>query len=298
MQYITCLFLKEGITQKEPSPLSGVDYHTLESGLDFVKEYVSKGITHFLIFGSTHNKSVDFACKDGLIKKFIEIAKANFGSSICIHADVGLSPYSSDGHSTVLGDDNQINYIQSYNLASQLAIAFASAGADYVAPCLSLPDQVKEIRRALDGAHLTDTKIHAYSAKFASCLYGPYRQTIQSPLRGNNIKFYQTDYADADTALQQILIDEKQGASIVMVKPAMLYMDIVYRAKSMSTLPLSAYHVSGEYAMIKEASARGVLEENSCFDEVHSAFYRCGVNFIIGYAPEHFLRWANAKKLA
>lgn len=290
MKYIACIFLKEGIKQKQPSPMSGVDYHTLSSGIEYIETYLKQGITDFLVFGSTDNKSIDFACTNGLIKNFIKEAKSKFKNTINIHADVGLSPYSKDGHSTVMEGGN-INYEKSYALASKLAVAFAEAGADYVAPCLSLHEQVEKIRLALDSAGFKSTKIHAYSSKFSSALYGPYRETIQSPLKAKDKKPYQTDYANPEEALNQIKHDESQGASIVMVKPAMIYLDIVYRARQLTKLPLSVYHVSGEYSMIKEACKTGMLDENETFDEVHSAFKRCNVDYVIGYAPDHFVRW-------
>ena len=290
MKYIACVFLKEGIEDKTPSPMVGVDYHTLNSGLNYVETYLKEGIKDFLVFGSTDNKSIDFAYTQGLIKDFIKTAKDKFKSNIVIHADVRLSPYSTDGHSTVI-ENGKINYEKSYELASKLALAFAEAGADYVAPCLSLHEQVKVLRSALDNAGHTDTKIHAYSSKFSSALYGPYRQTIQSPLRAQDKKAYQTDYSNPEEALHQIELDEAQGAAIVMVKPAMIYLDIVYRARSLTKLPLSVYHVSGEYSMIKEACKTGMLNENETFDEIHSGFKRCGVDYVIGYAPDHFLRW-------
>jgi porphobilinogen synthase len=290
MKYIACIFLKEGIIEKQSSPMVDVDYHTLNSGLDYIESYLKKGINDFLVFGSTENKSVDFACENGLIKNFIKAAKDKFKDSIVLHADVGLSPYSKDGHSTVM-EDGKINYEKSYALASKLALAFASTGADYVAPCLSLHEQVKVLRNALDNGGFSSTKIHAYSSKFSSALYGPYRQTIQSPLRAQDKKSYQTDYSNPAEALRQITDDESQGASIVMVKPAMIYLDIVYRARQLTKLPLSVYHVSGEYSMIKEACKTGTLDENETFDEIHSGFHRCEVDYVIGYAPDHFIRW-------
>jgi len=290
MKYIATIFLKEGIAEKQPSPMDGVDYHTLDSGLTYIENYLKEGIENFLVFGSTDNKSVDFACEQGLIQNFIREAKNKFKDSIVLHADVGLSPYSKDGHSTVM-ENGEINYEKSYALASKLALAFAKAGADYVAPCLSLHEQVKVLRSALNDAGFQSTKIHAYSSKFSSALYGPYRKTIQSPLKTQDKKVYQTDYANPEVALNQITSDESQGADIVMVKPAMIYLDIVYRARSLTKLPLSVYHVSGEYSMIKEACKTGVLDENETFDEVHAGFRRCGVDYVIGYAPDHFIRW-------
>lgn len=295
MKYIACIFLKEGINERQDSPMVDVYYHTLESGLEFIKTYLDQGITDFLVFGSTDNKSVEFACADGLIKNFIKTAKEQFGTSIVIHADVGLSPYSADGHSLIIKDEN-VDYEKSYELAGKLAVAFASVGADYVAPCLSLHNQVKEIKTSLDSVGLDKVKIHAYSAKFSSSLYGPYRETIQSPLKGEDKKPYQTDYSNAEEGLNQIGVDIEQGASIVMVKPSVHYLDIVYRARQNTKMPLSVYHVSAEYSMVKVAGKAGIVDEDEAFDEIHSAFKRCGVDYVIGYAPDHFLRWSGENK--
>jgi porphobilinogen synthase len=290
MKYIACIFIKEGIEKSEPSPMAGVEYHNLDSAKEYVRNFYNKGISNFLVFGSTKNKSVERACTQGDILKFIKSVKQEFGNKIKIHADVGLSPYSIDGHSTVI-EAGKINEEKSYELASRLAVSFAKAGADYLAPCLSLHKQVKMIRMALDKAGFKKAKIHAYSAKFSSALYGPYRETIQSPLKGDNLKFYQTDYSNPKEALKQITQDKLQGADIVMVKPGMFYLDILFRARKITKLPLSVYHVSGEYTMIKEASKTKMLNEEWVFDEIHSAFKRAGADYVIGYAPEHFLRW-------
>jgi porphobilinogen synthase len=290
MKYIACIFLKEEAKEKEKSPLEGVEYQTVSSGIAFIQEYLDKGIYNFLVFGSTTNKSIEFACEKGIIRNFIKEAKTTFGTQIKIYADVGLSPYTESGHSIIM-IGGEIDHDESYASARKLCLAFAKAGADYVAPCLSLHKQVEVLRQTLDENDLKDTRIMAYSAKFSSALYGPYRAAVQSPLKGEMKKTYQTDYADIDTALKQIELDQKQGADIVMVKPAMLYLDVVYRARQLTDLPLAVYHVSGEYSMIKETSKTGLLDENEAFDEVHSAFNRCGVNYVIGYAPDHFIRW-------
>lgn len=290
MKYISCIFLKEGIEKIESSTMDDVNNHTLSSAMEFVEKYSEQGIKDFLVFGSTDNKSVDFACENGLIKNFIKASKEKFGNNVNIYADVGLSPYLADGHSLVLVD-GQVDYEKSYALASKLAIAFTSAGADYVCPCLPLENQVHEINKSLNEVGLNDVKIMGYSAKFSSALYGPYFQTIQSPKDGKIPYTYHISPLNPEEALKHIKADEEQGASIVMVKPAMIYLDIVYRARQMTKLPLSVYHVSGEYSMIKEASKAGLIDENEAFDEIHAGFSRCNVDYVIGYAPDHFIRW-------
>ena len=290
MKYISCIFLKEETLQREKSPMDGVDYHTLESALEYVEGLFKHGINDFLVFGSTQNKSIDYACAEGLIKKFIGVVKGKFGDKVIIYADVGLSPYLSDGHSLVIVD-GEVNITKSYEEASKLAIAFAKAGADYICPCLPIKNQVKEIRNSLIEAGLSGTKIMGYSAKFASSLYGPYFKTVQSSRDGKAPYQYHIPQLNDKEALQHIIEDIQQGADIVMVKPAMMYLDIIYQAKQITKLPLSVYHVSGEYAMVKEFCKTGMLDEKEAFDEIHSSFKRAGADFVIGYAPDHFIRW-------
>ncbi|MEN9921535.1 MAG: delta-aminolevulinic acid dehydratase [Candidatus Parcubacteria bacterium] len=292
MKYIACVFLKEGIDEKQPSPMVGVDYHTLKSGLEFIKNYLDQGIRDFLVFGSTDNKSIEFACADGLIKNFIKTAKEKFGTSIVIYADVGLSPYSTDGHSLIMVDE-KVDYQKSYEIAGKLAVVFAGAGADYVCPCLPLENQVCEVKKSLSESGMSSVKIMGYSAKFSSSLYGPYFKTIQSPKDGKIPYEFHIAPLNAEEALNHIFEDEKQGADIVMIKPAMMYLDIIYRARQQTGLPISVYHVSGEYSMLKEGGRIDIVDENEAFDEIHSAFKRCGVDYVIGYAPDHFLRWSN-----
>ncbi len=288
------MFLKEGIKKEEESPLPDVKYHSIETGLKFITEYVNKGVSNFLLFGVPKEKSVDVACNKGIIIEFIKKAKEQLGNKIKIFADVGLSPYASDGHSVII-KNGKVDQEASYKEGIKLAIAFGKAGADYVAPCLSLPFQVKKIREALDKNKLNSTKILSYSAKFASVFYGPYRNTIESPLKSDK-KLYQTDYDNDKEALKQIKDDEAQGADIVMVKPAMMYLDIVYQAKHLTKLPLAVYNISGEYTALKLTAKSGAINENEAFDELHSAFQRCGVDYVIGYAPDHFLRWKEQQK--
>ena len=290
MKYISCIFLKEGITEKELSPMDGVDYHTLSSGLVFIEKYLQQGITDFLVFGSTDNKSIDFACESGLIKNFIQAAKEKFKDTITLYADAGLSPYLEDGHSLIVGSEG-VDLVKSYELASKLAVAFARAGADYICPCLPLENQVYEIRQSLNKAGFENKKIMGYSAKFASSLYGPYFKTVQSGRDGKTPYEYHISPKNDVEALEHIRGDEKQGADIVMVKPAIMYLDIIHRVRQITKLPLAVYNVSGEYTMIKAGAKTDMLDESEVFDELHTAFARCGVDYVIGYAPDHFIRW-------
>ena len=286
MNYIECIFISEMKETQKPSPMTDVFYFNPDSVIAHIATQMQKGITHFLLFGVPKVKSVERGCQEtAIVPQTIRTIKQRFGNNITLYADVGLSPYREDGHSTVI-TNGEIDENESYIQASKLAVAFAKAGADYVAPCLSLPDQVAHIKNAVAKY---PTKVMAYSSKYSSSLYGPYRDTIESPL-GKVKKTYQTDQSDAEEGLQQLQLDEAQGASIVMVKPATFYLDIVAKAKSYTSLPLAVYHVSGEYMMLKVAATHDIIEESEAFDEIHTAFARNTVDFIIGYAPDHFLR--------
>jgi porphobilinogen synthase len=287
INYIACIFLKEGIENKQPTQMEDVYYHTIDSGIEYVDSFLKQGINSFLVFASTDIKSIEHACSEGIVKEFIIQSKRKFEQKINLFVDVGLSPYTSSGHSVVM-KDNTIDEDESYKQASKLALVYAESGADYVCPCLSLHNQVEYLRNRLDESGFRNTKIMDYSAKFSSSLYGPYRTLVQSPLEGKDKKSYQTDYFNASEALNQVVVAEKQGANIVMVKPAMFYLDIVYQVRQKTKLPLAVYHISGEYTLIKLACKSEMLDEEDVFDEIHSAFERAGADYVIGYAPDHF----------
>jgi porphobilinogen synthase len=290
MQYIECLFINDNIERTGPSPLADVCQFEPLGVMDHVAKRVEQGIHHFLLFGVPRVKSIASGVEPASgVARVLRRLKDRHGTSVSLFADVGLSPYREDGHSVVMSEGG-VDLGQSYSDAAKLAVAFAKSGADYVAPCLSLPDQIAEIRLALEDAGQS-TKIMGYSAKFSSALYGPYRSAISSSL-GDHLKSYQTDAQDPQYALEQVKRDEEQGASIVMVKPGSFYLDVLVQAKQVTSLPVAVFHVSGEYMMIKRAAELDGMNEADAFDEIHRAFHRCGADYVIGYAPDHFRRWA------
>ena len=183
--------------------------------------------------------------------------------------------------------DHGIDREASYQAAIDLALRFAKAGADYVAPCLSLPEQTARLVQALRLEGL-ESGLIPYSTKFSSSLYGPYRDTVQSSL-GLKRKDYQFDFSDAEQALQQMDSDLEQGAEITIVKPALPYLDVLQDACRRSVKSVAVYHVSGEYAMAIHASQAGLLNLSDYFEEIHTAFRRCGARYVIGYAADYFL---------
>lgn len=291
MDYVECLFIDATVSQTEGQtrgPMPGVWHFTPRAAVARVAWLARRGVTRFLVFGVPDTKGLDRATQAGApVPQFLRAARAALGDSVELIADVGLSPYSLDGHSVVMDQDGRLDEGASYEAAGRLAVAFAQAGADTVAPCLSLPRQVQRIASTLREAGLA-TPVMPYSAKFSSAFYGPYRQAVRSGL-GANRKAYQTDYDDPATALAQVADDVTQGAAAVIVKPSMLYLDVLAQVCRTTAVPVAAYHVSGEYLALMMAAEAGNMDRQALFDEYHSAVERCGADLVIGYAGETFI---------
>lgn len=248
---------------------------------------LEQGLSHWLVVAV--NEAPDLALADSpqfCINALLQQARQRWAEDVTLIADVGLSPYQPSGQSVVMSE-GRIDVDASYAAAAELACSFARAGADAVAPCLSLPQQTAAIRQTLDRQGLT-AALMPYSTKFSSSLYGPYRQAIGSKL-GLIRKSYQFDYNDAATALAQMEQDIAQGAQATIVKPALPYLDVLAEACSRSTQPVAVYHVSGEYNMAVLAAQAGLLDLSDYLAEIHSAFRRCGARWVIGYAADAFL---------
>lgn len=287
MDYIECVFVDAGVTGTQAGPMPGVERFDPAAALDHVERRRDRGISRFLIFGVPDSKGLDrVAGPDGVVPRFLAEARNRLGDSVELIADIGLSPYTTDGHSVVMTPAG-VDVQASYRAAGQFAVGFVSAGAHAVAPCLSLPQQVGEVGRALAEAGL-EAPIVAYSAKFSSAFYGPYRATVRSEL-GPQRKEYQTDYTDAGVAVAQVAEDIGQGASMVIVKPSMLYLDVLAEVCREATVPVCAYQVSGEYLSMCLAARHGGMDAAELFDEYHAAVRRCGADFVIGYAGDYFL---------
>lgn len=288
MDYIECLFVDAGVRGSAPGPMPGVPRLDPDAAVEHLTRRRDAGIARFLVFGVPDTKGLSQAClPDAVVPRFLAGARDRLGETVQLIADVGLSPYTADGHSVVMNSGG-IDVEASYRAAGALAISFASAGADAVAPCLSLPCQVSEVGAALAAAGLS-TPIVAYSAKFSSAFYGPYRATVRSEL-GSGRKSYQTDFTDAGKAIAQLSDDIGQGAAMVIVKPSMLYLDVLAEVCRTAGVPVCAYHVSGEYLSLHLAAEHGGMNLDDLFDEYHAAIERCGTDFVIGYAGDHFLR--------
>lgn len=214
----------------------------------------------------------------------------------CVITDVALDPYSSLGHDGLVSDAGVILNDETVTVLAKMAVVQARAGADIVAPSDMMDGRVGAIREALDEAGFTDTAILSYTAKYASAFYGPFREALDSaPAEAANVprdkKTYQMDPANAREAVVEAMLDEAEGADILMVKPALPYLDIITQLRQRTSLPLAAYQVSGEYAMIKAAAGNGWLDERECMCESLTAIARAGADLILTYAALDYARW-------
>jgi porphobilinogen synthase len=219
---------------------------------------------------------------DGLAPRSIAAIRKRF-SEVVIATDVALDPYSSDGHDGIVGSGGRILNDETVEVLCRQALCHAEAGADIVAPSDMMDGRVGAIRRALDGAGYTEVSILSYTAKYASAFYGPFRDALDSAPRFGDKKTYQMDPCNGREAEREARLDEAEGADMLMVKPALPYLDVIARLRRVSTLPIAAYQVSGEYAMIKAAAERGLIDETRGMLETLTAIRRAGADVILTY---------------
>jgi len=279
------LFVVEGKGIKKPiASMPGNFQTSIDYLLKEVKETKESGIPAVLLFGVPEKKdetaSGAFA-KDGIVQRAVRKIKEKV-PDILVITDVCLCEYTGNGHCGMVrkGDvDND----STLNLLSETAVSHAKAGADMVAPSAMMDGQVGAIRRALDEAGYETLPIMAYSAKYASCFYGPFREAAESAPQYGDRKSYQMDPANGNEALREMTLDVQEGADIIMVKPALPYLDIIRRAKENFDLPVAAYNVSGEYSMIKAASGLGWLDGENAMMESLISIKRAGADIIVTY---------------
>lgn len=284
------LFIIEGKDTTEPIP-SMPDYfrNTLEKTVEHTKYLYQLGIRSVLLFVKVPEDKKDNAGSealnpDGLMQRSVKAIK-DAVPEMCVMTDVALDPYSSYGHDGFVEDGKIVNDI-SVQILSEMALSHALAGADFVAPSDMMDGRIGAIREKLEGNALHDTGIMAYSAKYASCFYGPFRDALDSAPGFGDKKTYQMNPANSTEALREVILDEAEGADIVMVKPGMPYLDVVRMVKDSVQIPVSVYQVSGEYAMIKAAAAQGWLSEDDAILESLIGFRRAGADMIATYFAE------------
>lgn len=287
------LFVVEGEGIKEEIPSMPGNFHlSIDKLLAEVKKIVDLGILGIILFGIPDQKdeigSTAWA-EDGIIQRACRKIKEAYPELLII-TDVCLCQYTSHGHCGTLEEGCLLNDPTIENLA-KVAISHAQAGADMVAPSDMMDGRVGAIREGLDQHGYEDIAIISYSAKYASAFYGPFRDAAHSAPQEGDRKSYQMDPANSDEALREIQLDVEEGADIIMVKPALSYLDIIRRAKDNFTLPIAAYNVSGEYAMIKAAAQKGWLDEKAAVLEMLTSIKRAGAEIIITYCAKDVAKW-------
>ena len=283
---IAPLFVKEGISAPEPiASMPGQSQHTLESLAKEAREIFSRGVRSFLLFGVPAAKDATGSqayAADGISQRGIAALRDEFGDDAVVIGDLCLCEYTDHGHCGVLRDSTVVND-DTLELYGRTAVAQADAGADLVAPSGMMDGQVAAIRDALDDGGHTDTAIMAYAAKYASALYGPFRDAAECAPSEGDRSAYQMDPANVREALREVSLDLAEGADIVMVKPAMAYLDVIRVVAEASEVPVAAYHVSGEYSMVKAAAQAGWLDGDRVAIEHLTAIRRAGADLVITY---------------
>lgn len=294
---IAPLFVKEGATQPQPIvSLPGVVQHSQASLEREVEELVDLGVRSVILFGVPATKDpIGSGAFDprGVVQVALERLQSRFGSRIVLMADLCVDEYTSHGHCGILDPNGEVDNDKTLEIYAKAAVAQARAGAHVVAPSGMMDGQVGVIRGALDAEGFGNVAIMAYSAKYASALYGPFRDAVDVSIAGGgHRKGYQQDWRNAREALTEVAADIEQGADIVMVKPALAYLDIIAKVREITTLPLAAYHVSGEYAMIKAAAANGWIDHDAVALEHLTAIRRAGADMILTYLTRWFAETA------
>jgi porphobilinogen synthase len=292
---IAPLFVKEGIDDAVPiASMPGQYQHTVESLRKTAAEIRARGVLAFLVFGVPAHKDAEGSeawNPDGITQQAIRALRADFGDDAVIVTDLCLDEYTDHGHCGVLDDDGNVDNDRTLPLYARTAEAQAAAGAHLVGPSGMMDGQVGVIRSALDAAGANDVGILAYAAKFASALYGPFREAAEGTPRFGDRTGYQQDPANASEALREIRTDLDEGADIIMVKPALPYLDVVHEAAALRAAPVAAYHVSGEYAMVKAAVANGWLDERRVVLELLTSIRRAGADLILTYHAADAADW-------
>lgn len=282
------LFVREAIDEPHPIvSLPGVVQHTRESLRKEVRELAELGVPAVILFGVPAHKDAQGSQAwdpDGIVQVALCDLRDEVGDRLVLMADLCLDEYTDHGHCGLLTPSGDVDNDATIELYARAGIAQADAGADIVAPSGMMDGQVGAIRAALDGAGHTDTAILAYSAKYASALYGPFREAVDVQIvGGGDRKGYQQDWRNGREALEEVRADIEQGADMVMVKPALAYLDVISAVRSIVDVPLAAYHVSGEYAMVKAAAANGWIDGDAVAIEHVTAIKRAGADIVLTY---------------
>jgi porphobilinogen synthase len=292
------LFVREGIDSPIPiKSLPGVVQHSRASLREEVRQLADLGIKSVILFGVPAKKDeIGSGAFDpnGVVQVALSDLRSDLGDRVVLMSDLCVDEYTSHGHCGILDGHGSVDNDKTLEIYAKAAIAQANAGAHIVAPSGMMDGQVGVIRAALDGAGHTETSILAYSAKYASGLYGPFRDAVDVQIvGGGDRKGYQQDWRNAREALTEVEADIEQGADMVMVKPALAYLDVIAAVRSIVNVPVAAYHVSGEYSMIKAASANGWIDHDVVATEHLTAIKRAGADIVLTYLARWYAELAN-----
>jgi porphobilinogen synthase len=288
------IFVEEGL--KTDAPIASMPGQRLQSPSTVLREVarlVDKGVKSVILFGiPTVKDEIGSAAYDpnGVVQKTIRDLKDQFGDELVVFTDLCMCQYTSHGHCGLVSD-GRIDNDGTLPKLAKVAVSHAHAGADMVAPSAMIDGQVKTIRQALDDNGFKDTAVMAYAAKHASSFFGPFREAAFSTPKFGDRRTYQMDYSNPEEALREIALDIKEGADMIMVKPALAYLDIIYRAKKRFRMPTAAYNVSGEFSMIKAAAREGWIDEKSAIMEVLTSIKRAGADMILTYHALEAAEW-------
>ena len=287
-------FLIPGSNRKEAiSTMPGIERLTIDHLLKESEKLHIGGIPAIGLFPVIGKENKDSQASyalnpDGLIPQAVQLLKREI-PSLCVITDIALDPFTNHGHDGIVDDSGDVLNDKTVLLLAQMALIHAQAGADIVAPSDMMDGRIGSIRRYLDRHHYQNVGILSYAAKYASSLYGPFRDALGSQLSFGNKKGYQMNPANVREALREASLDEEEGADMLMVKPALYYLDVITQLKAQSHLPICAYHVSGEYAMVMAAHEKGMLDADSVFLEALLSIKRAGADFIFTYAASRVL---------
>ena len=296
---MTPLFILEGEGQQKEIPsMPGYYKKSLDLTVEDVKELYAMGLKSVLLFVQVNdslkdNSGTEAINPEGLMQQAVRTIKEAVPEML-VMTDVALDPYSSYGHDGIVEDGKIVND-PTVEVLAEMALSHARAGADFVAPSDMMDGRIKSIRKRLDEEGFEDTGIMSYSAKYASSFYGPFRDALDSAPGFGDKKTYQMNPANAFEGVKEALLDIEEGADMVMVKPGLPYLDMVHRVKQVSEVPVSVYHVSGEYAMIKAAAAKGWIDEDTAIMESLLSFKRAGADLIATYFSRDAVRLLGKK---
>jgi porphobilinogen synthase len=291
--FIYPFFVVHGKGIKHPiTAMPGVDHFSVDELLKELDLLVKLGLNKVLLFGVGEEKTADASSSHShasIVPQAVKAIKEKFGSSVYVITDVCVCAYTTHGHCGILENEYVHNDL-SVDVLAKMALSHAQAGADMVAPSDMMDGRIGAIRKLLDENSLENTAIMSYSIKYASAYYGPFREAADSSPQSGDRKSYQMDFRNPNESLKEAELDEAEGADILMVKPALAYLDVIQRLRKNSLLPVACYNVSGEYAMVKAAAQAGWIDEQKIVMENMHAFARAGASIIITYHAKDILK--------